>query len=731
MRQALPVESLNAGLEGAFWCHPDVATGTAAALRPEQRDEHLERFRQNPSSAQRELACLRRRHHAHLSPALHWEELLSYGSHAHPAALDTEMATEIAKAERRLQQLAATLNTVEIRNPLPAGEGRVRAKALSVSMNVSQATGAQALTPTPLPEGEGLNSTPLTATLAQTGRGDGVWQDVARAIEARADAGMVERYGHLLMPLVAERVRREQQAGIKPEVPEWVDPAELSARLGAGATPVEAWLVRDAERGAILLQARPPGPRQSSMGLPLWLDSGGFRLIERGGSGRWLAPASLPMELASLQGDVELTLETARETLRIAPVRRPFGTTGWSCGPGGVSVEATRQGKTTLVVWEDAELQVRQRPQPASGDVPAWTLAGSGTRMNSDASGLGGTIRWGLDEFGVLADLTLVTEHGASTQRFRYIEPGSFLMGSPEAETRGLARKEEEKPWFEREHPGHPVTLTRGYWLADTPCTQAFWQAVTGANPSRFTSPDRPVEQVSWDDVQEFLRQLTSWAPGLPADLPTEAEWEYACRAGTDTAVYTGAIEILGSNNAPALDPIAWYAGNSGVGFELDNGYDSTGWPEKQYPDSPSGTHPAGRKQPNAWGLHDMLGNVWEWCGDGFRDYKAELVEDPVGAVTEERPHRAVRGGSWDYDARGVRSACRIRYGPGYAGNYLGFRLCLRSIEPDQVQAGGTPDDAPGGRTGGSSPLEEAKTAAAERPARWYERFLPGRKRKD
>ena len=677
LRRVLPEESLNAGLEGAFWCHPDVAAGTAAALRPDRRDRHLQRFRQNLPSGQRELAQLRRDHHAHLSAALHWEELLSYGAHAHPEALDSETTAEIGQAEQRLQKLAPTL--------AQAGAGRL----------------------------------------------GGSWQEVARAIETRADAGMVNRYSHLLMPLVVERVRREQQAGIKPEVPDWVDPAELSAGLDEDRIPVEAWLVRDAERGAILLQARSPGTRQSSMGPSLWLDAGGFRLIEQGGSGRWLAPASLPVELTKLQAATELSLETARETLRIAPVRRPFGTTGWSCGPGGVSVEATRQGKTALVVWEDAELQVRQRPQPASGDVPAWTLAGSGTRMNSDASGLGGTIRWGLDEFGVYGDFTLVTEHGTATQRFRYVEPGTFLMGSPEEETRGLARKEQEKSWFEDEHPRHPVTLTRGYWLADTPCTQAMWQAVTGVNPSQFQSPDRPVERVSWDDVQEFLSQLKSWAPGLPADLPTEAEWEYACRAGTDTALYSGPMEILGANNAPALDPIAWYGGNSGVGFELDTGSDSSDWPERQYPDSPSGTHPVGRKQPNPWGLYDMLGNVWEWCGDGFRDYAAEPVEDPVGPVTEERPLRAVRGGSWGSFAGWVRSAYRSRLGPGDSVNYPVFRLSLRSIEPGQAWAGGTPESVPGGRPVRSSPLEEEKTAAAERPPRWYERFLPGRKRKD
>jgi len=298
---------------------------------------------------------------------------------------------------------------------------------------------------------------------------------------------------------------------------------------------------------------------------------------------------------------------------------------------------------------------------------------------------------WGDDPFGLWAEFVLPSIDGTQSviQRMRWIEPGSFQMGSPDDEP---GRDDDEGP-------RHRVKLNAGYWLADTPCTLALWQAVMGENPSYFQTPDRPVEQVSWDKVQEFLRKLENLLPGVKADLPTEAEWEYACRAGTDAALYSGAIEILGSNNAPALDPIAWYGGNSGVGFDGPNGYDSTGWPEKQYPDSPSGTHPVGRKQPNAWGLHDMLGNVWEWCGDGFRDYTAEPVEDPVGAVTEERPLRAVRGGSWDSDAGWVRSACRLRFGPGGSVSNLGFRLSLRSIKPGQEPSGGTPERT-GGRRG-------------------------------
>ena len=274
--------------------------------------------------------------------------------------------------------------------------------------------------------------------------------------------------------------------------------------------------------------------------------------------------------------------------------------------------------------------------------------------------------RWvserGEDGHGVFVAFTL----DEVTQRLRWIPAGAFPMGSPD----------DEPGRWDSEGPRHTVYIRRGFWLFDTPCTQGLWETVMDDNPSRFQSPERPVEEVAWNDVQGFLERINARIPGLDLVLPTEAQWEHACRAGTDTALYTGPIDILGENNAPALDAIAWYEGNSGVDFDLDKGQDSSGWTEMQYPNPQSGTHPVGKKRPNPWGLYDMIGNVWEWCADDLRIYDADWKTDSVGPL-DPSADPVVRGGSWYSGARGCRCAYRFRPGPDYRLDALGFR-CAR-----------------------------------------------------
>ena len=312
---------------------------------------------------------------------------------------------------------------------------------------------------------------------------------------------------------------------------------------------------------------------------------------------------------------------------------------------------------------------------------------------------------WGQDGLGVHIEFTIQDV----TQRLRWIPPGSFLMGAPPREEaasaqepttqeprtlldRFLGRKAASgsaalrprpvstEPSHDWEHPQHLVVIREGYWLFDTAVTQGLYEAVTGENRSRFRSADRPVENVTWDEAQAFIEALNRKLPGVALRLPSEAEWEYACRAGTREATYAGAMEILGERNAPVLDGIAWYGGNSGAGFELETGEDSSGWAEKQFDHSKAGTRPVKLKKPNAWGLYDMLGNVWEWCEDHWHesysgapgDGRAWLDTDASSAAD-----RVIRGGSWGGTARDVRSAYRRGYEPQSRSGGLGFR-CAR-----------------------------------------------------
>jgi formylglycine-generating enzyme required for sulfatase activity len=279
---------------------------------------------------------------------------------------------------------------------------------------------------------------------------------------------------------------------------------------------------------------------------------------------------------------------------------------------------------------------------------------------------------WGQDQFGVYAEFSLSDgSEGWVTQRMRWIPPGRFLMGSPEDEPGRAAN----------EGPQHEVTIPEAFWIFDTPCTQALWELVMEQNPARFVDPERPVEQVSWDDCQDFITRLNASLPGLALRLPSEAEWEYACRAsrtGKSKATYAGPIEILGLNNAPTVDDIAWYGGNSGEGFDLDDGRNSTAWPEKQYDHKKAGTRKVAQKRPNRWGLYDMLGNVWEWCQDWYGEYAEGAQVDPQGPL--DGPGRVLRGGGWGILARSVRSAFRSRYVPGDREDYFGFR-CAQAQE--------------------------------------------------
>jgi sulfatase modifying factor 1 len=220
-----------------------------------------------------------------------------------------------------------------------------------------------------------------------------------------------------------------------------------------------------------------------------------------------------------------------------------------------------------------------------------------------------------------------------------WVKPGTFLMGSLSSEKN---RDDDETR--------HTVTLTQGFWLGKYEVTQTQWEKVMGSNPSHFKGADRPVETVSWDDVTSFCEKLTERereAGRLPAgmayQLPTEAQWEYSCRAGTKTVYAFG--DSLTSRHANV---------SGGPGETTD----------------------VGKSPANAWGFHDMHGNVLEWCADWYDDYPRSAVRDPVGAAGD--PDRVHRGGSWSRSAVFARSAYRGGSLPTYGPYTLGFRLSLR-----------------------------------------------------
>ena len=231
-----------------------------------------------------------------------------------------------------------------------------------------------------------------------------------------------------------------------------------------------------------------------------------------------------------------------------------------------------------------------------------------------------------------------------------WIKPGTFTMGSPKDE---LGRESDEVQ--------HEVTLTQGYWLGKYEVTQEQYKAILGRPIEN--GDNYPVDHISWDDAIEFCEKLTAresetgrLPKGYEYTLPTEAQWEYACRAGTTTALNSG-NNLSDKIKCPEMGEVGWYENNA---------YDND-------------KHPVGQKKPNAWGLYDMHGNVWEWCSDRYGDYPASSVTDPEGP--DNGSSRVLRGGSWYSSADRCRSAYRFNYYPSYSYDFSGFRVALSPVQ--------------------------------------------------
>ena len=268
---------------------------------------------------------------------------------------------------------------------------------------------------------------------------------------------------------------------------------------------------------------------------------------------------------------------------------------------------ALDDGEITGLARTVAEKRVSERLQPGGSTTAAATPSGRAATLKAGAK-------------------KTIKLPGGVTMEFAWCPPGTFMMGSPSnEENRG------------NDEAQHRVTLTKGFWLGKYEVTQKQWQSVMGSNPSSFKGDNRPVEQVSWNDCQEFIQKMNALV-NCGARLPTEAEWEYACRAGT-TGAYAG-----------DLNDMAWYYSNSG-----------------------QSTHDVGTKQANAWGLHDMHGNVWERCQDWKGSYVGDET-DPKGPASGV--YHVMRGGSYRSDSRGKsRSAHRDTHDD--RSSSIGFRVAL------------------------------------------------------
>ena len=287
---------------------------------------------------------------------------------------------------------------------------------------------------------------------------------------------------------------------------------------------------------------------------------------------------------------------------------------------GALMAERERLEKARLALEEERKRLEMAKLTPPKTAVPPPAVDPDAGPAKAETGAVGKTLEVGLP--------------GGKVMRFCYCPPGKFTMGSPVGE-----------PGHQADENQVSVTISQGFWMAETEVTQVQWQSVMGTNPSKFKGASLPVERVSWEDTQEMVRKLNQTArppSGFNFALPTEAQWEYACRAGTQTAY------AFGSQLTPQE-------------ANFGKGADGQTVSVKTY-------------RPNRWGLYDMHGNVWEWCSD-LLGYRLQGGVDPRGASSGV--YRVDRGGSWSSDAVSCRAASRSGLGPGDRLNILGFRPAL------------------------------------------------------
>ncbi|MGD0961893.1 MAG: formylglycine-generating enzyme family protein [Methylomonas sp.] len=651
LRACLPVDGMDAGLEAEIWCFPELDTAaTACALASWAVQPWREKFKKLPEALQqRTLACLRD-YHARLPQAIHHEETLIW---RHLAKEDIA-AGEEGNAGRARDYFYKLANSLTDNQPIPEAVTELRKQLADRYLEWAAPV---------------LNKTePCFSKLLEA---------FSQTAPERVSLGLppgVDPVAWLQSLPVQEPkkvcLRQHQDKRLSFES---YTPLE-SAKTGE-MIPLDEFMrfiKADAKyhssANRMLFESftlQQPSKQGEKKSFAEWMRLTKIGAVTKQGVTR----------LADLVLDRPALL-CANETKDGLEDYQPYYWRNNSMVLPGLLTKGPEQAQSSpKLILHTGFLRFNfERFQP-----PEWASA------------------WGQDRYGLYADLNV----NNVIQRFRWIAPGVFQMGSPSSE---LERYDNETQ--------HQVTLTQGYWLADSACSQALWMAVMRENPSRFQDEaGNPVERISWDDAQNFIEHLNGMFHELQARMPTEAEWEYACRAGTNTAFSCG----------------------ENISTELVNYHCNYPYADGAKGQFRGKTVPVKSLPANDWGLHEMHGNVWEWCADWFGDYEQQAVVDyvevsywdqsyaydvhaivdPLGPVSGSA--RVVRGGSWSSVGGYVRSAIRFRFSPGFRDFYLGFRLALgQKGSAGKGKGGGQrPDRLPrrsgGGQAGRGSPAGKKK----------------------
>ncbi len=600
VRHLLPAGEADVGSEAALWRHPDMRdNGTSLVLRPERQEAYRDALKVEDAALRDQAVALQRAHHRGLSPAIgHEEELIRAQSQAEQPAAET------------LEFFWNATKTLRDQPERYAYQPHLKAWILRVSERQHREAWRW-------PAAE-----PLAAALARV-----LLEYYGDSTDIPFPAGFDVNQILWALPQTSEPleyrlVQRDQTLTIEssPQSAGTRDNFGV-APGGGGAVLAKLRMITTRLQWHEQVEGRPPGP-------PQLLDIQSEQEIPVPKAARLLIHGNYEtLEIDGLERPDWADLKQNREQFLLQLPGPPERTLCWLppdhypvVGRDGdeIGQQALREGRflDQETFRELTEQGFRQ---------PDWADA------------------FGMDAYGIWAEFHLQ----GVRQRLRWIWPGEFLMGSPETE-----------PEHRENETQHPVILTQGYWLADTACTQALWQAVMGANPSRFKGPDRPVEQVSWKDAQGFIARLNGERDDLLLRLPSEAEWEYACRAGTDTPFWFG--EQISTDQAN-------YNGN----------YPYADGPKGEYRQE---TVEVRALPANAWGLYQMHGNVWEWCLEGYQNYPEGQQVDPMVPAVGSR--RVLRGGGWINVGGFCRSADRLGSGPGERDRDFGFRLARGRTAP-------------------------------------------------